>query len=143
MLKGHYIVTKSFAFVDLGLDYKDQGFETRFAIVDDPSSDDGFWTEEEKEAIYANLYSIAINSGAEPIRNGTKVVSVNRCLDFNNPKSEPAKNDKAWIFNKGDHIFLTSRYEDKDGNVWEVGEDGITDLSFDQLHFLEDKGLIK
>jgi hypothetical protein len=143
MIKGFYKAKKAFGVVDLGYNWKEQGFDTRFAIVEADLNNDGILDEAEKEAINANLYSIAVNSGAEPIKNGAKIISVNRCLEFKNPSSEFAKNDKAYVFNKGDKIFLTTRYEDKDGNVYEIDEDGLTDLSFDQIKFLNEYGLIE
>jgi len=123
MLKERYEVVKSVGFIDFGFNYLEEGLSSRFAYVDLDSNKDGVIDPAEAEAVKTNLWTVARNAGAKALIDSKGIaISINHCIDFNGTTA--AKDDIAIVLQKGDLIDTT------------------TELSFAQLHWLNDNEYI-
>ena len=121
MLKNRYETTQAFGLVDLGA-MRDSG---RFTIVELDTNNDGKIDESEKQAVKANLYTLALQGGGIPLKDERgRVVSVNQCINMGIGNS--AQDDSVLVFDKGAVIRPTE-----------------TDMSFAAIHFLLDNGYLK
>jgi len=141
ILKGRYTTDKAFGVLDLGLDWREQGAVARFAYVDLDVNKDGRVSDTERKAVKANLYTLAINAGAEALKDGKIVIAVTSCLDFSTGGAS-AKNDEALVYDKGEVIMISTYYRDEKGNETFSEPDSLTRMSFALLHFLDDQSLI-
>jgi len=138
-LKGRYVTNKAFGFVDLGNDHPEGA---RYAAVNLDTDNNGVVDAEEAKAVKRTLYRAALEAGAQPLKNEKGViVGIDSCLNFSKGGVE-AEDDRVYVFNKGEAIMLTTRYTDANGVEYTTDEEGLTRLTFDQLHWLEDNGFI-